>query len=259
MGAIERTVGVMGVLAPPRRLPLVGAYNFRDLGGYPTADGGTTRWRQLYRSDTLHDLTDADLATLRGIGLRTIIDLRTPAELESTGRGPLEEHDIAYLHLSVIQEATAQDPVLLPPLAELDLSFVYLHWLESSPRAFVEALTALGNPESYPAVFHCAAGKDRTGVLAALVLDIVGVERKVIVEDYALTATNLDSILVRQGRDPETAERMVAAPQLFTAESRTMEAFLDGLYEKHGGARHWALASGVTSKSLDGLTAILSR
>jgi hypothetical protein len=240
-------------------MSLVGAYNFRDLGGYPTADGGATRWRQLYRSDTLHDLTESDLAALRGIGLKTIIDLRTPAELEMTGRGPLQDDDIAYLHLSVIQEATSDDPVVLPPLPELDLALVYLHWLESSPGAFVEALTALGNPESYPAVFHCAAGKDRTGVLAALVLDIVEVERTVIFEDYALTATNLDSILIRQGKDPETAQRMVAAPQLFTAEAQTMETFLDGLYEKHGSARDWALASGVSSKSLDGLASILTR
>jgi hypothetical protein len=108
-------------------------------------------------------------------------------------------------------------------------------------------------------VFHCAAGKDRTGVLAALVLDIVGVERTKIVEDYALTATNLDAILIRQGKDPETAQRMIDVPQFFTAKPHTMELFLDGLYEKHGSALDWALASGVTPESLDGLTSTLTR
>ena len=238
-------------------MPLAGAYNFRDLGGYPTADGGATRWKQLYRSDTLHDLTEKDLAALRQVGLHTIIDLRTAAELQTTGRGPLQGEDIAYLHLSVIQEAISNDPVVLPPLAELELASVYLRWLESSPRAFIEALAALGRPENYPAVFHCAAGKDRTGVLAALVLDIVGVKRKTIVADYALTATHLDAILIRQGNDPEPARRMIEAPQLFTAESHTMEKFLDGLYQQHGGARNWALASGVSPESLDELTTTL--
>jgi protein-tyrosine phosphatase len=248
----------MGVIASPRLLPLTGAYNFRDLGGYRTAHGGTTRWKRLYRSDTLHDLTEADLATLSQLGLRTIIDLRSPAELETTGRGPLQDEDIAYLHLSVIQEATSDDPVVLPPLAELDLAFVYLMWLNSSPRAFVEALTTLGRPESYPAVFHCAAGKDRTGVLAALVLDILGVERQTIVEDYALTATRLDAILIRQANDPVTAQRMIDAPQLFTAVSDTMETFLDGLHEQHGGARNWALGSGVPQENLDVLSTTLA-
>ena len=238
-------------------MPLVGAYNFRDLGGYPTTDGRVTRWRQLYRSDTLHDLSETDVSALRGMGLQTIIDLRTAAELATTGRGPLEGEDIAYLHLSVIQEAIRNDPVVLPPLAELDLAFVYLGWLDSSPRAFIEALSVLGNPDSYPVAFHCAAGKDRTGVLAALVLDIVKAERDVIVQDYALTATHLDSILIRQRNDPETAQRMIDAPQLFTAEAQTMEKFLDGLHEQHGNARDWALTSGVSSEALDRLTATL--
>jgi protein-tyrosine phosphatase len=238
-------------------MPLVGAYNFRDLGGYPTTDGGSTRWRQLYRSDTLHDLTETDLVAVRGMGLRTIIDLRTAAELETTGRGPLEGEDIRYLHLSVIQGAMSEEPSAFPPLAELDLAYVYWRWLESSPQAFLDALTALGRAESYPVVFHCAAGKDRTGVLAALVLDIIGVDRRAIIDDYALTATRLDSILMRQRNDPETAQRMIDAPQLFTAESQTMEAFLDVLYETHGGARTWALASGVNVESLDELNRIL--
>jgi protein-tyrosine phosphatase len=240
-----------------RLLPLIGAYNFRDLGGYPTADGGVTRWGKLYRSDTLHEVSESDLVALRDLELRSIIDLRTSIELESTGRGPLQHEPISYLHLSVYQEGTGTEMVDLPPLAELDLAFVYRRWLESTPRAFVEALTFLGDPANYPAVFHCAAGKDRTGVLAALVLDILGVERGVIVDDYALTATRLDPILIRQRSNPETAQRMEVAPQLFTAEAATMESFLDALHEQYGGGREWALASGVAGENLDLLSKIL--
>jgi hypothetical protein len=238
-------------------MPLVGAYNFRDLGGYPTVGGGVIRWKKLYRSDTLHDLSESDLVALRALDLRSIIDLRTTTELETTGRGPLQHEPISYLHVSVYQEGTTNQATPWPPLAELDLAFVYGRWLESSPGAFVEALNFLGDPGNYPAVFHCAAGKDRTGVLAALVLDILGVERSVIVEDYALTATRLDPILIRQQSIPETAQRMVEAPQLFTAESETMETFLAELHEQHGGGREWALAAGVAGENLDLLGKIL--
>jgi hypothetical protein len=100
----------VGVIASPRLVPLVGAYNFRDLGGHPTTDGRITRWRQLYRSDTLQDLSETGVSALRGIGLQTIIDLRTATELATIGRTPLEGEDIAYLHLSVIREAIRNDP-----------------------------------------------------------------------------------------------------------------------------------------------------
>src|ERR1700678_4035071 len=87
-----------------RLLPLVGAYNFRDLGRYPTIDGRVTLWGKLFRSDTLHELTPADLEVLRRIGLVSVIDLRTSAEVERTGRGLLAEEPIRYLHASVLQE-----------------------------------------------------------------------------------------------------------------------------------------------------------
>jgi len=85
-----------------RLLPLVGAFNFRDLGGYRVVDGRETRWGTLFRSDSLHELTDADLLTLRELGLSCVIDLRTPAELERTGRGPLAGEAIPYFHLPLV-------------------------------------------------------------------------------------------------------------------------------------------------------------
>jgi protein-tyrosine phosphatase len=247
-----------GAVEPVQRLlPLVGAYNFRDLGGYPTVDRQVTRWGQLFRSDTLQALTDADLGILRDVGLASIIDLRTPAEVDRLGRGILEVEPVRYLHLSVIQEAaTARQE--LPPLSELDLASLYLRWLDSSHQPLVDALTTVGDPTNWPLVFHCAAGKDRTGVLAALVLDILGVERPVIVEDYMLTASRLDLIRARQRLDPDTANRMLVAPQLFDVEAQTMETFLHGLHDRYGGARAWALAAGVPPEALETLSALLA-
>lgn len=160
------------------------------------------------------------------------------------------------MHLSVIQGGAASRQEL-PALSELDLASLYLRWLDSSRQPLVDALTMVGDPTSWPLVFHCAAGKDRTGVLAALVLDILGVEHPVIVEDYMLTASRLDLIRARQRLDPDTADRMLAAPQLFDVEAQTMETFLQGLHDRYGGARSWALAAGVPPESLDALSALL--
>jgi len=246
-----------GLATVPRLLPLVGAYNFRDLGGYPTRDGRTTRWGQLYRSDTLHELTDADLNVLREVGLSSIIDLRTTAELERTGRGLLGAEPVRHVHLPVVQEEGAGQGA--PSEAQTDLAQRYRWYLEVGRGALVSALTMVGDPESYPLVFHCAAGKDRTGVLAALVLDIVGVERNVIVEDYVLTASRMDLILSRGLGLPDAEARLAEVPQfLLRAEAVTMEAFLDGLYERSGGARGWALEAGVPEESLDAMPALLT-
>jgi protein-tyrosine phosphatase len=239
-----------------RLLPLIGAYNFRDLGGYPTVDGRVTRWGRLFRSDTLHELTDADLDMLREVGLASVIDLRTSAELERTGRGLLASEPVRHVHLPVVQEGGSSQGA--PTEAQEDLPSRYLWYLEVGRDNLVTALSMVGEPISYPLVFHCAAGKDRTGVLAALVLDIVGVERSSIVEDYVLTASRMDLILSRVRGTPDAEARLAEMPQfLLRAEAATMEAFLDGLYESHGGARAWALASGVSAASLDAMSTLL--
>src|ERR1700722_16459850 len=189
------------VSGPGRLLPLVGAYNFRDLGGYPTSDGGNTRWGRLYRSDTLHELTADDLEVLRSIGLASVIDLRTQAEVGRTGRGVLGAEPIRYANLSVLPEEGGERQAA--PADNINgVALRYLSYLDVGREALVESIRLMADPESYPLVFHCQAGKDRTGVLAALVLGCIGVDARTIVEDYVLTATRMDLILERLRRDP---------------------------------------------------------
>jgi len=240
-----------------RLLPLVGASNFRDLGGYPTVDGRQTRWGRLFRSDTLHELTEADLEVLRGVGLASIIDLRTATEVGRTGRGALGGEAIAYLHASVLQEEGGES-VATPAPPDDDPAERYLWYLEVGRQAFTESLAMVADPSNHPLVFHCAAGKDRTGVLAALILDIVGVERSVIVDDYAITATRMELILDRLRRDPVWGGQVAEIPpERVHADGTTMARFLDLLYQRHGGAREWALTVGVAAQSLDELTSHL--
>jgi hypothetical protein len=253
-----------------RLIPLTGAFNFRDLGGYPAADGRTTRWDRLFRSDTLHELSPSDVELLLSMGVTTIIDLRTGRELERTGRGPLGDHPISYHHLSVIREASRSgagpdgtdggegEAMAAPEPAGEELSERYLWYLEEGAGSLVTALSVLAEPDSYPAVFHCAAGKDRTGVLAALVLDILGVADEVIVADYLITAGRMPMILERYHTDPAFAERMASVPaSRFSVEAGTMQRFLDGLHHRYGGARGWAISAGVPPEALDRLVDLL--
>jgi len=257
MGRMDATEATDAV---SRLVPLQGSFNFRDLGGYPGRDGRSTRWGRLFRSDALHELTDADVSHLRDLGLRTVVDLRTERELHRTGRGPLEPEPVTFRHLPVVQEGvrgtvTADAESLAAPAPPGDdLAERYLWYLDVGRASLVEALALMGDDGDYPLVFHCAAGKDRTGVLAALVLELVGVDREVIVADYVITADRLRFIMDRWLADPEFAERMAKVPaSRFSVEASTMEGFLDGLDARHGGARSWALGAGVPRDALDRL------
>ena len=240
-----------------RLVPLEGAFNFRDLGGYAGAGGRATRWGRLFRSDTLHELTPGDVDALRAMGLATIIDLRTSRELVQTGRGPLEPEPILYRHLAVVREGEG-DAVVAPAPPGDDLAERYLWYLDVGRQALVDALTLLGDPASFPLVFHCAAGKDRTGVLAALVLEILGVERETIVADYVITAERMELIMGRYRADPALAARLAKVPaSRFSVQADTMERFLDALYGRFGGARAWAVSAGVPEASLDRMEDLL--
>lgn len=282
---------------PERLVALEGAFNFRDLGGYPSRDGRHTRWGRLFRSDTLHELTQADVEVIRGLGLTTVIDLRTPKELARTGRGLLGPEPIGFHHLSVLGNGVAEgrpradrpradgspadgpgaredDPpdhggtgtddtpgevVAVPAPVGEDLSARYRWYLDVGRDSLTEALTLIGDPSRLPLVFHCAAGKDRTGVLAALVLDLAGVDHQVIVEDYVITAGRMEPILDRFRRsDPDAAERLAQVPPAnYGVEAVTMQSFLDGLGGEFGGARAWAEAAGVPTATLDRIPELL--
>jgi len=240
-----------------RLVALERSFNFRDLGGYVGHHGSVTRWGTLFRSDTLHELTGPDIETVRRLGLATIVDLRTRGELERTGRGPLADEPVAYHHLSLIRDGEGEAMAAPAPPGE-ELSLRYGWYLDGGRDSLVEALLLLSDPSNLPLVFHCAAGKDRTGVLAALVLDILGVPPEVIVADYVTTAERMPMILGRYRSDPALAARMDQVPaSRFSVEARTMERFLADLHDRFGGARAWASASGVGAEQLDRMGELL--
>lgn len=236
-----------------RLLKLDGALNFRDLGGYVNAEGRTTRWGRLFRSDTLHGITVDDLAKLGDLGVATVIDLRSSGEISFTGRGLLEKSSI-----DIIETASPCSQVLtLPETSTIDagcLDDVYWRYLTQGSSNFARALQELARPDAYPAVVSCFFGKDRTGVLIALVLACLGIKSDIIARDYAMSANRMPYIIERMRSNQVYNETLDRTPAWRLSSSpATMQRFLARLDSHYGGAQLWALGAGLTSSQLDSL------
>lgn len=231
-------------------LALTATFNFRDLGGLPGADGRTVRHGVVYRADGLHRLGEDDLDRVAASGMRTVIDLRTLAELETA---PSVRHEgFEVVHLPVIERVWMEDEALLAGAndAVTFLRARYAEMLVEGGPALACAVRILAEPARRPAVFHCSAGKDRTGVLAALLLDVLGVPPERIAEDYARSAAAMERLSEWiAANHPEAADMMAQQPAaLMACPPEAMRAFLDDLTDRHGGAEGYLLAHGIESE-----------
>lgn len=213
-----------------REIALEGCVNFRDVGGY-RADGGRIRWRTLFRSDALHELTPDDVQRVRRLDITTVIDLRSAFERGGDGdHHPLAGADVRFVHAPIINE---ENGVFMADTS-LGLAERYARILESAGAALPDAVTAIAEAPG-GTVFHCAAGKDRTGLLSAVVLGALGVPDADIVTDYAMTGRNLAGIKARLRRHPayETGYAYVPADAM-TADGETMRRLIEDLRARHG-------------------------
>lgn len=238
-----------------RLIALDGCLNFRDLGGYPTARGGRVRWRRMFRSDALHALTPGDVERLRDdIGLATVVDLRSTAELRADGDGPLRRAGLAHHHVALFDGAAVRPEDVAVPVTLADR-----YWLlaEYAKDKIARVLAALATSDG-PAVYHCAAGKDRTGVISAVILGVLGVPDEVIVADYAATQENLDAIIERLMAS-KSYESVLARlpPDTLHAEAQTMQTFLERIRATYGDMRGYAQAAGVDTGALEAMRARL--
>jgi len=172
--------------ASGRHVAVGGTLNFRDTGGYPVAGGGMTRWRRLLRSDGLHRVNGDGLSLLGTFGLRTVLDLRTNAEAQ-IAPSPVD-------HLARSGALTMQVSLIGEDFDELpaELAGIYDFIIDERAAAIGAAIRALSRPGALPALVHCTAGKDRTGIVVAFALSAVGVPDEFIAADYALSGTYLD-------------------------------------------------------------------
>src|ERR1700684_2228837 len=158
--------------APPERdIALIDIYTLRDLGGYPTMSGRQVCWRRLFRGAGMHRLSGADLEIVRELGVVTAIDLRTEGELATSGGYPTELLPATFHHLPMIERVWDLDQVDDAPSPEAFLFARHQDMLAEGAATIAAVVQIISDPEQLPAVFYCAAGKDRTGVLAGVILD----------------------------------------------------------------------------------------
>jgi protein-tyrosine phosphatase len=242
-----------------RLIDLDGCLNFRDLGGYPTDDGRRLRWRQLFRSDALHHLSAGDVRRLRDeLRVCDIVDLRSTVELEADGRGPLGAEPVRFHHLPLFDGAVGEHAAAGDDVTTLADRYFLL--AEFARAAIARVVTVLAEAPG-PALYHCAAGKDRTGVISAVVLGIVGVRDDIIVADYAASQENLDAIIERLLATKGYQDMLAALPpDTMHAEPETMLTLLARIRAKYGSMRAYAGAAGVAETTLRQLeTRLLER
>ena len=245
---------------PRRLIGLEAVHNFRDLGGYPNADGRATKWRTLFRSDGLYRLRCADdVSRVRQLGLKSVIDLRTEREQREQGIFPIDDIEVAFHHLSIV-DVTWSDT----KTPDFDDEVEFLVWgyrdmLDIGSSRFADAMHVLAQNDSLPAVFHCAAGKDRTGVLAALLLSSLGVDDAHIVADFGLTQDAMRrSIAWSKIHRPELAERYATIPKAYlSADPRAMQIVLIELAQQHGSVRNYVREIGVADATVEALGNLL--
>ncbi len=238
---------------------MTGVFNFRDLGGYPARDGRSVRWRTLFRADGLDRLTFDDVEVLRPYGLRTVVDLRMAHELDARGRFPVDHYPVTFHHLSVMDRTWDLESAVRDNVAPTEfLHARYSEMLVDAGPRYADALRLLAAPGALPAVFHCAAGKDRTGLLAMLALGAVGVGHDDIVEDYALTSATMDAFLAARASNPEMAAMIAKVPAtFFAADPAAMALVLGDIEAAHGSVRAYVEHLGVTTDDLANLEAQL--
>ena len=245
----------ISVIVTERRLPLEGSPNFRDLGGYVGQGGRSVRWGQLYRSGELGRLTDDDLAYLQGLDLKVICDFRTEFEAEqSPGRRP---HGPTFLRLPIsggdVPMAALYQAVEKGDFSELDGKHLVranrLFVREFTP-IYAEMLEWVAGNDGRPALIHCTAGKDRTGLGSAILLWVLGVPMEMVFADYLLTneynAQRNEMMLgmLRQaiaGKNGVAAETVDLSPMvaLMTAKRDYLMSAVDTIIEDYGTIDHY--------------------
>ncbi|WP_433285905.1 tyrosine-protein phosphatase [Micromonospora sp. CA-244673] len=230
--------------------PFPTLFNFRDVGGYRGRDGRTVRHGRLYRSDSLHRIDETDRAAFTALGIRTVIDLRRPTEVERDGRVPAYD-GLTYRHIHPEHQDWAER--MYEPGSDLAryLADRYADLARTGTAGLAEAVGLIADSANAPVVVHCVAGKDRTGIVCGLTLAVLGVPDDEIAADYALStvASERFSAWVRATL-PDAVE---PPPPFLASPAEAMRLFLTELREGYGSAEGYLRHAGVTDEQLAAL------
>jgi protein tyrosine/serine phosphatase len=240
--------------AGERHIRLQGSVNFRDLGGYETESGRHTRWRTIFRADGLSRLTPPDRAVIRRLGIATVVDLRTSFELEG-GRFPVDDIPVNFHHLPLLDDVSDPEQFKMAPGM---LATQYQDMVADAASVIARVLSVLAERQAHPVIVHCTAGKDRTGVLVAVLLGLLGVPDDVIVEDYALSAGAMAALRGKLiERYPEGKDLIEQAEELFSAAPSNIRSLLTHIERNYGSIEGYAASAGVTAETVAALRSSL--
>ncbi len=248
-----------GVVAAERRVLFEGVTNFRDLGGYPTTDGRRTRWGRVFRSDALHRFTPEDRQRYEALGLHAVYDLRGDEERDRHPN-PFPSIQMALLSRPYGASPPDRSDRRDADAGEQALRQMYTGLLANGGPTFGRLLNRLAERAYLPAVIHCTGGKDRTGMTAALLLEMLRVPRHQVLDDYELTSryrlrehqTESYENMLAAGAAPEAAAAFLGAPRW------TMAGALQELDDRYGGIDGYLTGpAGMTVATLEQLRSAL--
>jgi len=233
-----------------RHLKFASVVNFRDIGGYQGYRGKTVAWRRVFRCGEFRNVTSEDMCRLtKELGVVSVIDLRSDFELKNHGKGLLEGCDIKYRNIAFM--ADSGDPEAnarrYKELTNMGDFYVELARQKEYGKRIVEALEVIADPANHPIVFHCAVGKDRTGMLAAMLLTLLGAKEADIIEDYTLSEPYMDELFAKiKSTPPKDGERPMDIPDYFWKASATsMEILLNTLRKEYGSIEGYLTEMGM--------------
>jgi len=231
-----------------RHLRFKSVMNFRDIGGYRAQQGKTVAWRRCFRSGEFRNLTHDDLQRLTGeLGVVSVIDLRSEFELKNHGKGLLEGADIKYRNIAFM---TDDDPggntSRYAHCTNMGEFYLEMARQKDYGQKIAEALEVIADSQNHPLVFHCAVGKDRTGMLAAVLLSLLGVAEKDIIDDYTLSEPYMDELLARLKNNPQKNDPPLDIPEYFwKASPESMALFLATLRREYGSVEGYLESAGA--------------
>jgi protein-tyrosine phosphatase len=237
-----------------RHLAWEGCVNVRDLGGHPTEDGGTTKFGAIVRADSVRKLSDAGWRDLVGHGVTTIVDLRMHEELEAD---PPAELPVDVVHVNLLGDAPPDYGEHLDALTEAEptpaakTKAVYVDFLERFAPNFAAAMRSIADAPEGAVVIHCQGGKDRTGLVVALLLSLAGVPRDDVATDYAISERNLAERQAAWEAEAESEEDRARRRQIGLCPPEAMREVLDELDRRFGAVREYLLAAGASEGELD--------
>ena len=237
-----------------RRVALENAHNVREIGGYATASGASTRLGRIFRGDSLHRLSAHDQARLRERGIRTVIDLRRDDEIASAPNVFADTQDIAYHHISLF--VTRPSVGVREGKFPLSLAEVYRYILETGQAPMHLVMSEILASEG-AVLFHCTAGKDRTGLVAALLLDLAGVDHEDIIRDYALTETYIEPLMHELRENRPAAMPLELYVKLLDAKPEFMRDTLTHLDATYGGGAGYLRALGWRDEDVQRLRDVI--